>query len=183
MGEIVRRFERKGLRIVKAEMRIVSEELARTHYAEHEGNTPYFSKMIDAITCGPVIAMILEGFNAVEGSRQLIGSASPHHSHVGTIRGDLAQEEAYNLVHGSDSDPSAEKEITLWFGKEWIMPNKISQQSKKGIKVVEKEFPEKEFPKFFTFEPKMYTLETPIKIDDLIDSINTENLQESVQNG
>ena len=119
-GEILRRFERKGFRIVKAEMRYVSEDLAKKHYAEHQNNSPYYKKMCDAITCGPVIAMILEGSNAVTASRQLIGQSSPHHSHVGTIRGDLATDTAYNLVHGSDCDEAAAKEIKLWFGPEWV---------------------------------------------------------------
>lgn len=119
-GEILHRFERKGFRIIKAEMRYVTEDLAKKHYAEHQGNQSYFSKMIDAITCGPVIAMILEGPNAVVAARQLIGNADPGHSHVGTIRGDLATEVAYNLVHGADSDQSVIREIGLWFGEEEI---------------------------------------------------------------
>lgn len=121
-GEIIKRFERKGFRIVKAEMKMVDEDFAGEHYAEHRHNTPYFDKMKEAITHGPVIAMILEGINAPENSRQLIGNANPHSSAVGTIRGDLAYEEAFNLVHGSDSGHSAYREIALWFDKNDYWP-------------------------------------------------------------
>lgn len=121
-GEIIKRFERKGFRIIKAEMKFADEELANQHYEEHRNNSPYFEKMKEAITTGPVIAMILEGPAVIEGSRQLIGSSSPHHSPVGTIRGDLAYQEAFNLVHGSDSNGAAYREITLWFGEEDAFP-------------------------------------------------------------
>src|SRR6476646_11083661 len=106
-GEIIKRFERKGFRIIKAEMKMVDDDFAAKHYEEHKHNTGYFEKMKEAITHGPVIAMILEGINAPDNSRQLIGTANPHSSPVGTIRGDLAYEEAFNLVHGSDSAHSA----------------------------------------------------------------------------
>lgn len=121
-GEIIKRFERKGFRIIKAEMRFADEELAEQHYAEHKHNSPYFAKMKEAITHGPVIAMILEGPTVIEGSRQLIGNASPHQSQVGTIRGDLAYQEAFNLVHGSDSNSAAYREIALWFSAEDAFP-------------------------------------------------------------
>lgn len=120
-GEIIKRFERKGFRIHKAEMRLIDEDFAKDHYAEHSPNKAYYKKMCDAITHGPVIAMILEGIGAVDGTRQLIGHAQPSHSQVGTIRGDLAFEEASNLVHGSDSDYAAEREIVLWFGEEELL--------------------------------------------------------------
>ena len=130
-GEILKRFERKGFRIVKAEMRFVDEEFAKVHYEEHKHNAPYFQKMIEAITHGPVIAIILEGANATEASRQLIGNASPHSSPVGTIRGDLAYEEAFNLVHGSDCPSSAYREISLWFSEDDFYPIGIDAKKKK----------------------------------------------------
>lgn len=134
-GEIIKRFERKGFRIIKAEMRFADEKLAQSHYEEHKGNGPYYEKMIDAITHGPVIAMILEGPSVIEGSRQLIGSASPHHSPVGTIRGDLAYQEAFNLVHGSDSNGAAYREITLWFSEEDAFPPGVDPQKKKKFQL------------------------------------------------
>lgn len=130
-GEIIKRFERKGFRIIKAEMKFIDEELAKQHYAEHKHNTTYFAKMIEAITHGPVIAIILEGVNAPENSRQLIGGPSPHSSPVGTIRGDLAYEEAFNLVHGSDSNSAAYREIALWFTPEDYFPEGYDPKKKK----------------------------------------------------
>lgn len=132
-GEIIKRFERKGFRIIKAEMKFVDEEFAAKHYAEHKHNTPYFAKMIEAITHGPVIAIILEGVNAPENSRQLIGSANPNSSPVGTIRGDLAYEEAFNLVHGSDSNSSAYREISMWFTEEDYFPAGVDPKKKKKM--------------------------------------------------
>lgn len=134
-GEIIKRFERKGFRIVKAEMRFADEELAQRHYEEHKGNSVYYEKMIDAITHGPVIAMILEGPAVIEGSRQLIGNASPHNSQVGTIRGDLAYQEAFNLVHGSDSNGAAYREITLWFSEEDAFPPGVDPAKKKKFQL------------------------------------------------
>lgn len=118
VGEILKRFERKGLKIVKAEMVWADENLAKKHYVEHKNNGAYFQKMCNAITCGPVIAVILEGINSVQSARQLIGYSNPiSDSQIGTIRADLAIEEAKNLVHGSDSVQAATREITLWFSK------------------------------------------------------------------
>lgn len=127
VGEILKRFERKGFKIVKAEMRWADEDLAKKHYAEHQHNTGHYSKMVEAITRGPVMAIILEGVQAVAASRQLIGCSSPiHDSAIGTIRADLALQEPYNLVHGSDSNQAATREITLWFSKEDAKVNPIS---------------------------------------------------------
>lgn len=123
-GEILKRFERKGLKIVAAEMRWIDKDLAEQHYAEHKGNTPHFTNMTNAITRGPLMAVVLEGIAAVHCSRQIIGSQSPlYHSTVGTIRADFAIEEPYNLVHGSDSDGAAKREITLWFGPSMVKAN------------------------------------------------------------
>lgn len=123
-GEILKRFERKGLKIVAAEMRWIDKPMAEKHYAEHKGNTSHFKAMTEALSNGPLMAVVLEGVNAVLCSRQLIGSQSPlYNSQVGTIRADLAIEEPFNLVHGSDSDGAAKKEITLWFGASMSKPS------------------------------------------------------------
>lgn len=118
-GEILSRFERKGLRIVAAKRVIPTKEQIAEHYVEHEGNPPWFMAMCEALN-GPVLAVILEGEYAVKSSRQLIGNANPLSSHPGTIRADLATGSPQNLVHGADSEPAAAREITLWFGEEYL---------------------------------------------------------------
>jgi nucleoside-diphosphate kinase len=120
VGEIFRRFENKGLKIVTSDLRLISDELAKQHYVEHAYDGEFYQKMCDALTAGPVMPAILEGISAVDSSRQLIGQASPlHHSPIGTIRADFAIHEPFNLVHGSDSPAAAKREITLWYGAKW----------------------------------------------------------------
>jgi nucleoside-diphosphate kinase len=114
-GEIVARFERKGLRLAALKMMTVDEDLARTHYGEHLGK-PFFDPLVAFITSGPTVAMILEGPSAVAAARQLIGATDGIAAAPGSIRGDYALEVRRNLVHGSDSDESAEREIALFFG-------------------------------------------------------------------
>lgn len=115
IGEIISRIERKGLSIVALELKNVSDELARAHYAEHEGK-PFFPSLLEFITSGSVVAAILEGPRAVAAFRQLAGGTDPvEKATPGTIRGDLGLETQFNLVHGSDSPDSAEREIALWF--------------------------------------------------------------------
>lgn len=115
IGDIIGRIERKGLTIAALELRHVSEELARAHYAEHDGK-PFFGSLLDFITSGPVVAAIVEGPRAVAAFRQLAGGTDPvEKATPGTIRGDLGLETQSNLVHGSDSPESAEREIALWF--------------------------------------------------------------------
>jgi nucleoside-diphosphate kinase len=115
IGEIISRIERKGLSIAALELKSVSDELARAHYAEHEGK-PFFPSLLEFITSGPVVAAILEGPRAVAAFRQLAGGTDPvEKATPGTIRGDLGLETQFNLVHGSDSPDSAEREIALWF--------------------------------------------------------------------
>jgi nucleoside-diphosphate kinase len=114
-GEIIARFERKGLQLAALKMMTVDEDLARTHYGEHEGK-PFYDPLVAFITSGPSLAMILEGPNAVAAARQLIGSTDGIEAAPGSIRGDFALEVRRNLVHGSDSDESAEREIALFFG-------------------------------------------------------------------
>lgn len=124
-GEILMRFERKGLKMVASELRWIDEKFAAEHYAEHQGNVGYFKKMTQAIASGPSLAIIFEGPSAIAAARQLIGSQSPlHDSPIGSIRADFAIHEPYNLVHGSDSNSAAAREITLWFGKQYVTPNK-----------------------------------------------------------
>ena len=115
VGEVLSRVERKGLTLVALELKDVSEDLARAHYAEHDGK-PFFGSLLEFITSGPVVAAILEGPRAVAAFRQLAGGTDPvEKAAPGTIRGDFGLETQFNLVHGSDSTESAEREIALWF--------------------------------------------------------------------
>jgi len=114
-GEMITRFERKGLRLVELKKMMVTEELAREHYAEHEGRD-FFEPLVTFITSGPIVAMVLEGPGAIEAARQLIGATDGIKAAPGSIRGDYALEVRRNLVHGSDSPASAEREIKTFFG-------------------------------------------------------------------
>lgn len=114
-GEIIARLERKGLHIVDLKLMTVDEERAERHYAEHVGK-PFFEPLVAFVTSGPMVAMILEGPNAIEAARQLIGSTNGLQAAPGSIRGDYALETRRNLVHGSDSPESAEREIEIYFG-------------------------------------------------------------------
>ena len=117
VGEILGRIERKGLTIAALELRIVSDALARQHYAEHDGK-PFFGSLLEFITSGPLVAAVIEGPRAVTALRQLVGGTDPvEKAAPGTIRGDFGLETQFNLVHGSDSPESAEREIGLWFDK------------------------------------------------------------------
>lgn len=114
-GEIIGRLEAKGLRLVAAELRTLSVEVARQHYAEHEGK-PFFGDLVSFITRSPVLVMVVEGPDATfKVVRNLMGATDPVDAAPGTIRGDLATEMGENLVHGSDSEDSAAREITLFF--------------------------------------------------------------------
>ena len=113
-GEIVARFERKGLRIVALRHMTIDSALAERHYAEHEGK-PFFGELVEFITSGPLVAMVLEGPSAVAAARQVIGATNPLEAAPGSIRGDFAVEVGQNLVHGSDSDDSARREAELFF--------------------------------------------------------------------
>jgi nucleoside-diphosphate kinase len=113
-GEIIARFERKGLRILALEQRTLDEGTAKQHYAEHEGK-PFFDELVGFITSGPLVAMVLEGHEAVKAARQVIGATNPLEATTGSIRGDYALEVGQNMVHGSDSDESATREADLFF--------------------------------------------------------------------
>ena len=113
-GEIIARFERKGLRIVALKHMVVTEELARRHYAEHEGK-PFFGELVEFITSGPIVAMVLEGTDAIRAARQVIGATNPLEAAPGSVRGDFAVEVGKNMVHGSDSPESGQREAGLFF--------------------------------------------------------------------
>jgi nucleoside-diphosphate kinase len=113
-GEIIVRFERKGLRIAAIKHMTVDRDLAEQHYGEHK-EKPFFGELIEFITRGPLVAMVLEGVEAVTAARQVIGATNPLEAAMGSIRGDFATEVTFNLVHGSDAPETAEREIALWF--------------------------------------------------------------------
>jgi len=113
-GEIIARFERKGLRIVALRSMTMTRELAERHYAEH-AERPFFGELVQFITSGPLVAMVLEGTGAVVAARQVIGATNPLEAAPGSIRGDFAIETGANMVHGSDSPESAAREAALFF--------------------------------------------------------------------
>jgi nucleoside-diphosphate kinase len=113
-GEIIARFERKGLRIVALRHMTVSTDLAERHYAEHAEKS-FFGELVQFITSAPIVAMVLEGADAVRAARQVIGATNPLEAAPGSIRGDLAIEMGQNMVHGSDSAESAAREAALFF--------------------------------------------------------------------
>ena len=113
-GEVLARFERKGLRLLALRQLIIDEDFAGRHYEEHT-EKPFFGELVEFITRGSLVAAVFEGHDAVAAARQVIGATNPLEAAPGSIRGDLALEVTFNLVHGSDSDESAEREIALWF--------------------------------------------------------------------
>jgi nucleoside-diphosphate kinase len=113
-GEILARFERKGLRIAALKHMQMDQELAERHYAEHEGK-PFFGELVEFITSAPLVALVLEGHEAVVAARQVIGATNPLEASPGSIRGDFALEVGQNMVHGSDSNESAAREVGLFF--------------------------------------------------------------------
>jgi nucleoside-diphosphate kinase len=113
-GEVLSRIERKGLRIVAMDMRVVGKDLAEIHYAEHAGK-PFYGSLVEFITSGPLVAIAVEGPRAIEAFRALAGATDPVKAAPGTIRGDYALEVQDNIVHGSDSPDSAEREIKIFF--------------------------------------------------------------------
>jgi len=115
-GEIINRFERRGLKIAALKAMTLSRELAERHYAEH-AERPFFGELVEFITSGPLVAMVLEGQDAVRAARQTIGATDPLEAETGSIRGDLALAKGQNLVHGSDSDESAARETALFFAE------------------------------------------------------------------
>jgi nucleoside-diphosphate kinase len=113
-GEIIARFERKGLRLAALTQMTMSRELAAQHYAEHEGKG-FYDELVDFITSGPLVAMVLEGDSAISAARQVIGATNPLEAATGSIRGDFATSVGQNMVHGSDAPESAAREVGLFF--------------------------------------------------------------------
>ena len=113
-GEIIARFERKGLRLVALQQQQLDEATAKQHYAEHEGK-PFFGELVEFITSGPIVAMVLEGDQAITAARQVIGATNPLEASPGSIRGDFAIAVGQNMVHGSDSPESGQREAALFF--------------------------------------------------------------------
>ncbi len=113
-GEVIARFERKGLRLVALKLMQADVDIANVHYAEHT-DKPFFGELVDFITRSELVAMVLEGPNAVQAARQVIGATDPLEADAGSIRGEYATEITFNLVHGSDSPESSEREIGIWF--------------------------------------------------------------------
>jgi nucleoside-diphosphate kinase len=113
-GEIIARFERKGLRLTALKQMTMTTELAESHYAEH-AEKPFFGELVSFISSGPLVAMVLEGDRAIEAARQVIGATDPLKAVPGSIRGDFAIEVGQNMVHGSDSPESAAREVALFF--------------------------------------------------------------------
>ncbi len=114
IGQIITRFENKGYKILGLKLMVVSHELAEKHYGEHVGK-PFYERLIEYITSGPIVAMVLEGENTVESVRNMMGATNPNNAAIGTIRADFAQVMEVNVVHGSDSVESAKREIALFF--------------------------------------------------------------------
>ena len=120
IGNIVQRFEAKGFKLVGAKLMSVSQELAEKHYGEHK-DKPFFGKLVDFITSGPVFAMVWEGENVIATARNMMGKTNPQEALPGTIRGDFGLTVGKNVIHGSDSKESAEREINLFFAPDELI--------------------------------------------------------------
>ncbi|WP_217585436.1 nucleoside-diphosphate kinase [Lentibacillus saliphilus] len=114
IGDIVKRFEQKGFKLAGGKLMQISDELAKTHYGEHK-ERPFFGELVDFITSGPVFAMVWEGEDVIKTARQMMGATNPQEAGPGTIRGDFGVTVGKNIIHGSDSAESAEREINLFF--------------------------------------------------------------------
>ncbi|MFC0271600.1 nucleoside-diphosphate kinase [Metabacillus herbersteinensis] len=120
IGEIVSKFESKGLQLVGSKLMSISTDLAKQHYGEHK-ERPFFGELVDFITSGPVFAMVWQGENVIEVTRQMMGKTNPKEALPGTIRGDFGVTVGKNIIHGSDSLESAEREIGLFFKEEELV--------------------------------------------------------------
>lgn len=127
IGEVTGRLEKKGLKPVAMKLMQIDRSLAGKHYGEHKGK-PFYDSLVSFITSGPVVAMVWEGDNAIEITRHLMGSTDPKSALPGTIRGDLAVYTGKNIVHGSDSRESAEREINLFFNQKEVFQYIIAQE-------------------------------------------------------
>lgn len=122
IGEVVSRFEKKGFKLVGLKLQQVSRAMAEEHYGEHK-EKPFFKGLVDFITSGPIVAMAWEGDNVVESARKMMGATNPKDSAPGTIRGDFSIDLGRNIIHGSDSVASAERELKIFFSKEELLPS------------------------------------------------------------
>lgn len=120
IGEVVKRFESKGFKLAGAKLMVISNELAEKHYGEHK-ERPFFGELVDFITSGPVFAMVWEGENIIATARQMMGKTNPQEAAPSTIRGDFGVTVGKNIIHGSDSPESAEREISLFFDESEIV--------------------------------------------------------------
>jgi nucleoside-diphosphate kinase len=120
-GDILARFERRGYTVLGLKMMMVSQDQAKRHYAEHDGK-PFFPGLVEYITSAPIVAMVIEGEDAIEGCRATIGATNPIKAGPGTIRGDYGQTIGRNLVHGSDAPASAEREVAIFFTPAELFP-------------------------------------------------------------
>ena len=127
-GEIVSRFEKKGLKLVAMKLMVIPKEVAENHYGEHK-DKPFFPSLISYITSGPVLAMVWEGESAVSVCRNMMGKTNPKESAPGTIRGDFGLQTGMNIIHGSDSVESAEREISIFFKPEELVSYEKTIQS------------------------------------------------------
>ena len=127
-GEIVSRFEKKGLKLVAMKLMVIPKEVAENHYGEHK-DKPFFPSLISYITSGPVLAMVWEGESAVSVCRNMMGKTNPQESAPGTIRGDFGMQTGMNIIHGSDSVESAEREISIFFKPEELVSYEKTIQS------------------------------------------------------
>ncbi|MCD7781110.1 MAG: nucleoside-diphosphate kinase [Methanosphaera sp.] len=125
-GEILSRFEKRGIKVIAAKTLMISEDLAKTHYGEHS-DKPFFGDLVSYITSGPVFAMVLEGDDVITQVRKMVGATNPKEADVGTIRGDYAIDTGRNIVHASDSEESAKREIGLFFDEsefcDYVLPD------------------------------------------------------------
>lgn len=120
IGEIIRRFEARGYKLVGMKLMQVSREIAETHYAEHKGK-PFFEGLVQFITASPIVAMVWEGKNVILAARKMMGATNPQNAEPGTIRGDFGIDVGMNVVHGSDSPESAAREISIFFKPEELI--------------------------------------------------------------
>ena len=117
IGKIITRFEEKGYKIIGLKLLLPTLEMAEKHYEEHKGK-PFYPRLIEYITSGPIVAMVIEGCNVIAEERRMMGATKPEAAEAGTIRFDYAVSQEYNIIHGSDSPASAEREIAIYFKEE-----------------------------------------------------------------
>ena len=125
VGEIIRRFENKGFKLIGLKMLHVTQEMAERHYGEHEGK-PFYPRLLKYIQSGPIVAMVWKGYNVIDGARHMMGKTNPMEAEAGTIRADYALLMEYNVIHGSDSVESAEREIAIYFKPEELCDEYIN---------------------------------------------------------